>query len=94
MDRRMTDHERRRKAKEHWSWIGMIIEHIAYGFIAGALIVWLLIQYDVYGIGTMIANSEQRIGVTALLMFAVGHTLGMISAGVAIWLRALSRDEG
>ena len=91
--RPVSERERQRLVKEHWSWIGMIIEHTAYGIIVGALLVLLLMQFDVSGIGTMIANSEQGLGVTALLMISFGLTFGMVGAGIAIWLRAKVGDD-
>lgn len=93
MKRRLNDRERQRLADEHWSWIYMIIEHSAYGIVIGVLFAWLLMQYDVNRIGTMIANSEHRLSFTLLLMFGFAVTFGMVTAGAAIWFRAVTSDD-
>lgn len=89
----MSEQERQRLANEHWSWIRMIIEQTVFGIIIGCLLAWLVIQYDINRIGTMISHSQHSFGFTALLMFGFAVTGGMATAGAAIWFRAMSDED-
>ncbi len=93
MKRRLSEQQRQRLMAEHWSWIRMIAEQSVFGIIIGVLIAWLLIQYDVNRIGTMIAASDRAVGFTLLFTFGFAVTFGMVTAGTAIWWRAVTEDD-
>lgn len=71
----------------------MIAEHSAYGIFIGILCAWLIMQYDINRIGTMIANSDDRFVFTFLLMSGFAVTFAMVAVGTAIWMRAVHEED-
>jgi len=93
MKRHKNPQERARLAREHRSWMVMIVEQSVLGMIIGALIAYLVMQADVNRIGTMIAHSNNRLTFTALFLLGFAFTFGMVTAGLAIWWRAVMSEE-
>lgn len=91
--RKLTETERQKIRHEHSSWL----RHIAVGAIDGVLVGMFvglaIIGFDINGIGSMLANSKHQIGYTLLLLAGLAQTFGMVSAGMAVWLKATQEDE-
>jgi len=90
---KMTDAERRRLQQQHWSWLRYIMICAFVGAALGVITVWLIIHFEIGGLGSMLARSSSRLGVTALLTAGFASTFGMIAMGVGIMIRS-GRDDG
>lgn len=66
----------------------MIVVQSAYGSAIGCLIGYLILHYNISGLGDLMWNSKNWLGYTLLLMFGFASLIGPIAAGVAIWMRA------
>lgn len=88
MPRKLSDREKERIHQEHWSWIWFIALAALAGMTLGVITVVVLLQFDINGLGTMVARSSDRLIVTALLAGGFASTFGMIAMGIAIMIRS------
>lgn len=91
--RKMTDAERERLQRQHWSWIRYIVLCAFVGAATGVITVWLTLTMNVGGLGEMLARSSSRLGVTALLTAGFASTFGMIAMGIGIMIRSGMEDR-
>ena len=85
---KMSEAERKRLQDEHWSWLRFIVLCAFIGGALGVICVWLFLASDIGGLGSMVARSSRRIGVTALLAAGFASTFGMIAMGIGIMVRS------
>lgn len=91
--RPLTPAEREELQAEHRSWIRYIFLSALDGMALGALVAVVLIQFDVNGIGQLLANSAHPWGFKAMLIVGFAHTFGMVVTGLAIWWRATGNQD-
>ncbi len=89
---KMTEAERRRLQEQHWSWLRYIVMCAFFGAALGVITVWLIIYFEIGGLGGMLARSSSRLAVTALLAAGFASTFGMIAMGVGIMIRSGKED--
>lgn len=91
--RPLTQAEREELRAEHRSWIRYIFLSALDGIALGALVAVVLIQFDVNGIGQLLANSAHPWGFALMLIVGFAHTFGMVVSGLAIWWRAVGKQD-
>ena len=91
--RKLTDNERAELRNEHWSWLCHIMVGAIDGILIGLGVGIAIIAMDINGIGSMLAASDSRTGFTWLLLAGLAQTFGMVSAGLAVWIRATQEKE-
>ena len=90
--KKMTDAERQLLQQQHWSWLRYIVMCAFVGAALGVITVWLIIHFEIGGLGGMLARSGKRLAVTALLTAGFASTFGMIAMGVGIMIRSGKED--
>ena len=95
VQQKLSEQEKQRLHAQHWRWIKMIIMAAFIGAAIGVLTIWLILHFDMNGLGTLIARSSRRLAVTALLTAGFASTFGMVAMGVAIMVKSATprRDD-
>lgn len=86
--RELTERERERLKRQHWDWLKFIALCAFIGGTLGVVTVLGVVRFDVNGIGSMIANSPNRLGYTALLTASFASTFAAIAMGIGIMVRS------
>ncbi len=84
----MSQHERERLQRQHFSWLVYIVKSGLIGAAVGVIAIWLFLESNVSGFGEMIANSPNRIGFTALLVLSTASTFAAMGMGIGIMIRS------
>ena len=63
--------------------IRFMLTHIANGIVIGCCFVFVLIWFDVWGFGTVLAKDASGLA-TALLFLQTSFTFGAVSMGIAV----------
>ena len=63
--------------------IRFMLTHIANGMVIGCCFLFVLIWFDILGMGSLLAKDESGLA-TAVLFFQTSLTFGAVSMGVAV----------
>ncbi len=92
-DKPLTDEDRKQIRAEHFNWLRYIARAALDGALIGLAVGLAVIFFDINGIGSMLHKSQNQTGYTVMLLGALAHTFAMVSAGMAIWIRATQEEE-
>lgn len=63
--------------------IRFMLTHVANGMVIGCVFLFVLIHFDLAGLGTLLEKDESGLA-TAILFFQTSLTFGAVSMGVAV----------
>ena len=63
--------------------IRFMLTHVANGMVIGCVFLFVLIHFDLVGLGTLLEKDESGLA-TAILFFQTSLTFGAVSMGVAV----------
>lgn len=73
--------------------IGFLLKHCGAGCLGGLVLGWLIVRFDVAGLGTMIATSPDKYLALGMLFFGLFITFGSIAMAVGIMSMGEERDS-
>ncbi len=73
--------------------IWFLLRHCAAGCAGGLVLGWLILKFDVAGLGTMIAASSEKYLALGMLFFGLFVTFGSIAMAVGVMNLGEERDS-